>query len=366
MVSQTGARRMSGKLSGLMVSLLMVGGLAACVPGPSLTGASANAPPPAPMLAPQPITPFAEMYAARADGAFSIPAVPYEQVPEALRRQEVAFVTDDPPGTIIINPAQRTLHLVTGPNKAVRYGISVGKAGFEWSGEAEVTGRKHWPSWHPPEEMIARKPELEKWKDGQPGGPTNPLGARALYLTTNGRDYGYRIHGTPEWQSIGRNASSGCIRMINQDVIDLYERVPNGVKVVVLNPDGTRPTGLKLPPPAPKATPKPKKTEAKPATATPAEAATPAEPAKVSTPPLGLPALQLVPPPAIVTGTAAPATPAAPALSGSPAIPAPQPTAAPAPATAPDAPQPTAPTVAPAAPAPACPVPLVNGACPQG
>jgi hypothetical protein len=100
--------------------------------------------------------------------------------------------------------------------------------------------------------MIARKPELAKWENGQPGGPTNPLGARALYLTTNGVDYGYRIHGTPEWQSIGANASSGCIRMINQDVIDLYGRVPDGAKVVVLTRDGKVPSRLVLPPPAPK------------------------------------------------------------------------------------------------------------------
>jgi hypothetical protein len=100
--------------------------------------------------------------------------------------------------------------------------------------------------------MIERKPELIKWEKGQPGGPENPLGARALYLTTNGVDYGYRIHGTPEWFSIGKNASSGCIRMINQDVIDLYERVPDGSKVIVLNADGSMPKGLTLPPPQPK------------------------------------------------------------------------------------------------------------------
>jgi hypothetical protein len=100
--------------------------------------------------------------------------------------------------------------------------------------------------------MIERDPKLAKWKDGQPGGPSNPLGARALYLTTNGVDYGYRIHGTPDWQSIGRNASSGCIRMINQDVIDLYSRVPANAKVIVMNRDGSMPTGLTLPPPQPR------------------------------------------------------------------------------------------------------------------
>mgnify|MGYP006195987133 CR=1 FL=1 len=121
--------------------------------------------------------------------------------------------------------------------------------------------------------MIDRDPRLEMFRDvGQPGGLTNPLGARALYLTTNGVDYGYRIHGTPEWNSIGRNASSGCIRMINQDVIDLYERVPDNTKVIVLNADGSMPKGLTLPPPQPVAS-KPKVAAAKPAA--PAQATAP-------------------------------------------------------------------------------------------
>jgi lipoprotein-anchoring transpeptidase ErfK/SrfK len=191
-------------------------------------------------------------YLATADNGFAVPAVPVEQVPEPYRRQIVAYETEQAPGTIIINPAQRVLYFVTGNNRAIRYGIAVGRDGFEWSGEALVTERKPWPTWTPPPEMIERKPELAEWEDGQPGGPTNPLGARALYLTTNGVDYGYRIHGTPEWDSIGSNASSGCIRMINQDVIDLYNRVPPNAKVIVMNRDGTFPTGLTLPPPQPR------------------------------------------------------------------------------------------------------------------
>ena len=149
---------------------------------------------------------------------------------------------------VAIDHLERPRHLILGDGKAIRYGIAVGRAGFEWSGVAQITERKQLPTWTPPPEMIARKPELAKWEKGQPGGPTNPLGARALYLTTNGIDYGYRIHGTPEWQSIGSNASSGCIRMINQDVIDLYGRAVDGAKVVVLDADGTYPTALKLPP----------------------------------------------------------------------------------------------------------------------
>ena len=192
-------------------------------------------------------------YTARSDSNYTVPALPVEEIPQEFQRQTVRYETDQPKGTIIINPAERHLYLITGHNQAVRYGIAVGRAGFSWSGEAVVAEHKYWPTWIPPYEMIDRRPELEKFRDiGQPGGPTNPLGARAMYLTSNGVDYGYRIHGTPEWESIGHNASSGCIRMINQDVMDLYDRVPDGTKVIVLTADGQIPTSLTLPPPAPK------------------------------------------------------------------------------------------------------------------
>jgi lipoprotein-anchoring transpeptidase ErfK/SrfK len=209
-------------------------------------------------------------YVARMDGAIALPAIPLDKLPVAYRRQEVDYASDKPAGSIIIHPGQKFLYFVTGPNKAIRYGISVGKDGFEWAGEAVVSQTKNWPTWTPPKEMIARSPKLEKWKDGQPGGPTNPLGARAIYLLSNGRDYGYRIHGTPDWWSIGKNASSGCIRMIQQDVIDLNSRVQPGATVLVLNADGSVPKGLKIPTP-----PTPKKTVAK---ATPKPVATPVVP----------------------------------------------------------------------------------------
>ncbi|PZQ96893.1 MAG: L,D-transpeptidase [Cereibacter sphaeroides] len=204
-----------------------------------------------PAAAPTPVADNGN-YVARQDGTFTIPAIPLEKVPPQYLRQTVDYPTTEAPGTVIIDTAQRYLYFVTGKNTATRYGIAVGKAGFEWSGIANVADRKPWPTWTPPPEMIERKPELAKWAGGQPGGLTNPLGARAIYLKTNGVDYGYRIHGTPEWQSIGRNASSGCIRMINQDVIDLYGRVPDGAKVIVLTHDGKVPTKLNLPSPAPK------------------------------------------------------------------------------------------------------------------
>jgi lipoprotein-anchoring transpeptidase ErfK/SrfK len=243
--------------------------LSGCVTDPALIEAGLVQPP-----APQ-VDDTA--YVARQDGSFAIPAIPLEKLPAEYRRQTIYYPSDEVPGTVIVNPAARHLYLITGDNKAVRYGISVGKAGFEWSGVAAVTDRKPWPTWTPPPEMIERKPELIEWEKGQPGGPTNPLGARALYLTTDGVDYGYRIHGTPEWQSIGSNASSGCIRMINQDIIDLYSRVPDGAKVVVLTRDGQVPTGLTLPPAPPKKAP----------TATAPQAALPALPAKLPPPVFG-------------------------------------------------------------------------------
>ncbi len=205
-----------------------------------------------PGTGPAKVPPAEVAYTSTMDGAFPIPAVPLEKLPEPLRRQTVEYVSDEVPGTIVIHPGQRFLYFVTGPKTAIRYGIAVGRAGFEWAGEAQVSETKPWPTWTPPPEMIERDPKLAKWEKGQPGGPTNPLGARAIYLLSNGRDYGYRIHGTPEWWSIGRNASSGCIRMINQDVLDLSQRVQPGAKVIVLKADGTRARGLIVPPPAPK------------------------------------------------------------------------------------------------------------------
>ncbi len=269
---------MVGLTGRLVVAGLLSLTVAGCVPGgPTVTMAAA----PVPVEVPAPDT----IYVSRQDGPFSIPALPVDEIPPEFRRQTVVYPTDQAPGTIIINPALRQLHLVTGPNEAIRYGIAVGRDGFEWSGEAVISGRKTWPNWTPPPEMIARKPELAKWANGQPGGPENPLGARALYLQTNGIDYGYRIHGTPEWRSIGRNASSGCIRMINQDVIDLYSRVPDGAKVIVMTRDGQMPTGLSLPPAAPK-----------PVAVKPRPAANPAAPA-----PFGEPVLPEVPvPPPVV------------------------------------------------------------------
>lgn len=273
------------------------------------------------------------VYSAMKDGSVTLPAVPVDKVPDQFQRQSVRYETDQATGTIIIDPSKKFLYLVTGKNTAIRYGIGVGRAGFEWSGEAVVADKKPYPTWYPPAEMIARKPELAKWANGQPGSPQNPLGARALYLQSGGKDYGYRIHGTPDWQSIGTNASSGCIRMIHQDVIDLYSRVPLGTKVIVLTASGAMPKGLYIP----KSPAHSDVAKAKPEVVAPAAA---------------VPALKVLPPPSIATGAAVVTPAAAPATT----TPTTDTTTAAAPA-----------ATAPASSATAsCKVALVNGVCPPG
>ncbi|MEM6710790.1 MAG: L,D-transpeptidase [Pseudomonadota bacterium] len=148
--------------------------------------------------------------------------------------QRVSYNTHHPVGTIIVDPHNKFLYLVEESGMARRYGVGVGRAGFEWSGSATIQRRAEWPRWTPPASMIARQPELEEWRHGMPGGINNPLGARALYLYEGGRDTLYRIHGTNEPWTIGQAMSSGCIRMRNEDVSDLYERVRIGARVVVL------------------------------------------------------------------------------------------------------------------------------------
>ena len=146
----------------------------------------------------------------------------------------VWFDNPEEPGTIIIDTSARALHYILGDGRAIRYGVAVGKEGFDWAGIANIGRKVEWPSWTPPKDMIGRRPELAEYVNGMPGGPDNPLGARAMYLYAGGRDTLYRIHGTNEPQSIGRAASSGCIRMLNEEVIDLYDRSPIGTKVIVL------------------------------------------------------------------------------------------------------------------------------------
>lgn len=152
--------------------------------------------------------------------------------------QDVRISNEYAPGQLLVLPRAHFLYLVTGPGVARRYGVGVGKAGLEFTGTAEIGAKKEWPTWRPTNEMIERDPRAYAKFVGndyvQPGGPGNPLGARALYLFQNGRDTFFRIHGTTEPQSIGLSVSNGCIRMINEHVKDLYERVPMGAVVTVL------------------------------------------------------------------------------------------------------------------------------------
>jgi len=149
-----------------------------------------------------------------------------EEASPQFQRQVVFFRTNEEPGTIVVHTSERYLYLVMGNNRALRYGVGVGRDGFTWQGLHKISRKAEWPDWRPPSEMIERQPYLPRF---MAGGPGNPLGARALYL---GQTM-YRIHGTNEPWSIGKSVSSGCIRMINQDVIDLYSRVPVGAPVIV-------------------------------------------------------------------------------------------------------------------------------------
>jgi lipoprotein-anchoring transpeptidase ErfK/SrfK len=174
------------------------------------------------------------------DEPYPVPGLRPAQVKAAFLRAEVAFDSAEAPGTIVIDPRSHFLFFVEGGGSATRYGVGVGRSGFGWSGTATIGDKQEWPDWYPPKEMLSRQPELlDRMSDlpggtGMPGGPGNPLGARAMYLWQGNKDTLYRIHGTVEPWTIGSSVSSGCIRMINQDAIDLYARAPLGTKVVVL------------------------------------------------------------------------------------------------------------------------------------
>jgi len=148
------------------------------------------------------------------------------QLDPEWQKQVVLYRTNQPPGTIIISTAERHLYLIEPGGRALRYGIGVGRDGFQWQGMVTITNKKEWPDWTPPPEMIARQPYLPRF---MAGGPGNPLGARAMYLGTTV----YRIHGTNQPQTIGTKISSGCFRLVNADVADLYDRVPIGTKVII-------------------------------------------------------------------------------------------------------------------------------------
>lgn len=175
------------------------------------------------------------MYDARPNEPHPLKKVPLDKIKPELRRQEVAYETSQPAGTIVVDTPARRLYYVLGNGRAMRYGVGVGRNGYALAGVAAIGRKAEWPSWTPSPNMLRTNPEKNrKYAGGVPGGINNPLGARALYLYRGGRDTMFRIHGTNQPWSIGQAMSSGCIRMMNHDVIDLYERAKVGGRVVVL------------------------------------------------------------------------------------------------------------------------------------
>lgn len=180
--------------------------------------------------------PYLNMYAALPNEQFPVPAVDLSQVGEQYLRRMVDYQTSEPVGTVVVDTQNFYLYHVMEAGKAMRYGVGLGRQGFEWSGRARIAWKRAWPRWTPPDEMVARQPELEPFSianGGMDPGPENPLGARALYIFEGNVDTLYRLHGTNEVWSIGKAVSSGCVRLLNQDVIDLYGRVASGSPILV-------------------------------------------------------------------------------------------------------------------------------------
>ena len=222
-------------------------GLVACAPAVVQPVARAAAPPPA--SSPPAFPPLPDFYKAVTDEPFPVPAIPEGSLAPEYWRSSVANPWPGyARGTIVVDPDAAILHFIQSPTTAMRYGVSVGAAGFAWAGTARLQFKRKWPRWTVPDTMVARKPELEPYSvanGGMDPGPGNPLGARALYLFQNGVDTLYRIHGNADPRELGQAVSSGCIRMLDQDAIDLHQRAVHGAEVIVMasvNP--TEPTEL--------------------------------------------------------------------------------------------------------------------------
>jgi lipoprotein-anchoring transpeptidase ErfK/SrfK len=218
MVSAPPAANRRGAYGGGLLEFLFAGGSDAAPAPRPLYGAPIEALPPSP-----PNSRVAAVTSAPSDIVEPAPIA----IPGEFHRQDVDYDGRERPGTIVIDTPHRFLYLVEPGGRAVRYGVGVGRPGFEWSGVKYVSRKAEWPGWTPPAQMMLRRPDLPSHMDGGMG---NPLGARALYLGSSL----FRIHGTNEPETIGHNVSSGCIRMMNEDVIDLYNRVPVGAKVIVI------------------------------------------------------------------------------------------------------------------------------------
>lgn len=207
----------------------------ASLTGLTLAGCAANTPDTALRL-PAADSSFALTYGPLANERFPVPAVDPEKLAPAFRRQRVSYETSEPIGTLIVDAPNFYLYHIEENGMAMRYGVGLGRAGFEWSGRARVAWKRPWPTWTPPAEMIAREPKLAKYSEkngGMPPGLGNPLGARALYIFDGDVDTLYRLHGTANPASIGKAVSSGCVRLVNQDVIHLYDRVKNNSPILV-------------------------------------------------------------------------------------------------------------------------------------
>lgn len=182
---------------------------------------------------------YQAVYGAFSGEQFPVDAFDYRVVDPQFLRQVVSYAGTEPPGTVVVHPSERMLYFVEPGRRATRYGVGVGREGFLWAGNAKINMRRSWPDWIPPHEMVERDPEIRSQLErtprgeGVPGGPRSPLGARAMYLYGPNGDLGYRLHGTTEPETIGTNVSSGCVRMVNQDIIHLYSRAPAGTAVVV-------------------------------------------------------------------------------------------------------------------------------------
>ena len=174
-----------------------------------------------------------ELYRSITDMGIDLPAVNYRKLADRLCRKIVACPPGVEAGTLLVRPAEFHLYLCNNDGTAIRYGVGVGAEGHAWSGTGVIGRKEYWPRWTPPAEMLRRNPALSSYAKGMSGGIENPLGARALYIFSDNVDTLYRVHGTPEWWSIGRELSSGCIRLLNQDVIDLHARVTIGAPIVV-------------------------------------------------------------------------------------------------------------------------------------
>lgn len=191
------------------------------------------------LASPPPVDPYyARIYGPVDDGRFQIEALDLTTIDPQFLRREVDYPTQERPGAIVVDPTNHFLYHVREGGKAMRYGVGVGREGFRWNGAATIARKAVWPTWTPPAAMVKRDPKARPWAKGMPGGPENPMGARALYLYQGGRDTLYRIHGTNDPSTIGLSLSSGCIRLLNQDIIHLHSQVPTGTRVVVLKYTG--------------------------------------------------------------------------------------------------------------------------------